>query len=56
MMHHIPSVVLGSLQELVQRGVLCATCIPGYTAVQAENNVETQPILEKFTNQEPEER
>lgn len=55
-MHHIPSVVLGSLQELVQRAVLCATCIPGSVAVQAENNVETQPILEKFTNQEPEER
>lgn len=55
-MHRIPSVVVGSPEELVQRAVLCATGIPGSTAVQAENNVETQPILEKFTNQEPEER
>jgi len=40
--------VLGGLQELVQGAPLCANCIPASTAQQAENNIETQPMEEKF--------
>lgn len=46
--------VPGHLQELVQGAPLCVNCISACTAEQAENNTETQPILEKFTKQEPE--
>ena len=47
--------VLGGLQDLVPGALLCVNRIPAWAAERAENNTEIQPILEKFTKQEPEE-